>query len=201
MASKKISRNDPCPCGSGKKFKACCYGKGIDWEARQAAATRRPLPPALRPRTAPPPDLAALGPYRVVDAKLKEVAKASPGPANWKTLVERLWDATPDGERIEAYKAVREAGVLPDDDAGFLFGHAIQWMPSDAPPDVAAEEDDFLDQHTVVLLRRFKQDDLADLYVDDRLEYDRRYERGRQFFFGPPDEELAKRLRAKGVID
>lgn len=23
----KISRNDPCPCGSGKKYKACCYGK------------------------------------------------------------------------------------------------------------------------------------------------------------------------------
>ncbi|MDA8165832.1 MAG: SEC-C metal-binding domain-containing protein [Desulfobacteraceae bacterium] len=23
----KIGRNDPCPCGSGKKFKKCCYGK------------------------------------------------------------------------------------------------------------------------------------------------------------------------------
>ena len=28
-SSKKISRNDPCPCGSGKKFKQCCMGKGI----------------------------------------------------------------------------------------------------------------------------------------------------------------------------
>ena len=25
MSPKKISRNDPCPCGSGKKFKRCCY--------------------------------------------------------------------------------------------------------------------------------------------------------------------------------
>jgi uncharacterized protein len=24
----KIGRNDPCPCGSGKKFKKCCSGKG-----------------------------------------------------------------------------------------------------------------------------------------------------------------------------
>src|SRR5947209_15466538 len=24
---KKVGRNDPCPCGSGKKFKACCMGK------------------------------------------------------------------------------------------------------------------------------------------------------------------------------
>jgi uncharacterized protein YecA (UPF0149 family) len=31
--SKKIGRNDPCPCGSGKKYKHCCLnkdrGKGV----------------------------------------------------------------------------------------------------------------------------------------------------------------------------
>ena len=26
---KKIGRNQPCPCGSGKKYKHCCYQKGI----------------------------------------------------------------------------------------------------------------------------------------------------------------------------
>jgi hypothetical protein len=26
-ANKKVSRNDPCPCGSGKKFKKCCLRK------------------------------------------------------------------------------------------------------------------------------------------------------------------------------
>jgi len=26
-AEKKIGRNEPCPCGSGKKFKKCCLGK------------------------------------------------------------------------------------------------------------------------------------------------------------------------------
>ena len=35
----------------------------------------------------------------------------------------------------------------------------------------------------------------SDLHLYNRLEYDRRYERGRQFFFGPPDEEYAKVLR------
>lgn len=25
--SKKAGRNDPCPCGSGKKYKSCCWGK------------------------------------------------------------------------------------------------------------------------------------------------------------------------------
>jgi len=26
---RKIGRNEPCPCGSGRKFKQCCMGKGI----------------------------------------------------------------------------------------------------------------------------------------------------------------------------
>jgi hypothetical protein len=25
----KIGKNDPCPCGSGKKFRRCCKGKGM----------------------------------------------------------------------------------------------------------------------------------------------------------------------------
>jgi hypothetical protein len=32
----KISRNDPCPCGSGKKYKKCCLGKDIE---RQQSGT------------------------------------------------------------------------------------------------------------------------------------------------------------------
>jgi hypothetical protein len=33
----KIGRNDPCPCGSGKKFKKCCYtilkeGSSLPWQ-------------------------------------------------------------------------------------------------------------------------------------------------------------------------
>jgi len=27
--SEKSSRNDPCPCGSGKKFKNCCMRKQV----------------------------------------------------------------------------------------------------------------------------------------------------------------------------
>ena len=26
--TKKVSRNDPCPCGSGKKYKQCCGKSG-----------------------------------------------------------------------------------------------------------------------------------------------------------------------------
>jgi len=27
QADPKVGRNDPCPCGSGKKFKKCCMAK------------------------------------------------------------------------------------------------------------------------------------------------------------------------------
>src|SRR5438445_10299962 len=30
MSRKQISRNASCPCGSGKKYKHCCYGKGFE---------------------------------------------------------------------------------------------------------------------------------------------------------------------------
>jgi hypothetical protein len=141
-----------------------------------------------------------------VDARLKEIAGTSPGPAVWKDLVGKLSDATPDAERIQTYQAVREAGVLPEDAAFFLFGHGIQWMLPEVGPEPPEDEegdkdDDLLDRHTVASLRRFGLDDLAELYASNRLEYDRRHERGRQFFFGPPDEELAAHLRERGVID
>jgi SWIM/SEC-C metal-binding protein len=27
-AGQKVGRNEPCPCGSGKKYKNCCQGRG-----------------------------------------------------------------------------------------------------------------------------------------------------------------------------
>lgn len=34
ILSWKVGRNDPCPCGSGKKFKKCCLPKKEDWLLR-----------------------------------------------------------------------------------------------------------------------------------------------------------------------
>lgn len=193
MTDRRVSRNDPCPCGSGKKFKHCCIGKNIDWTAHRTAATRRPFPLAApRPRTTPSRRFAVPVAFAVVDARLKEIAGTVGGSAEWKAAVERLSEKTPTDERIASYKAVRDAGILPADAVLFLFGHAIQWMIS--------EEND-INRHELVSLRRFGLDDLADLYASSRLEYDRRHERGRQFFFGPPDALLAERLRERGIIE
>jgi hypothetical protein len=181
MTRKKVSRNAPCPCGSGKKFKHCCHGKGIDWSEPGPSMPR--LPPGPVP----------LGQYGIVDTRLKALARASAEAAEWKPLVERLSDRTPDEQRLGTYRALRAAGVLPDEVTVFLVDWALQWMPP--------AKGDAVDGHTVTLLRRFGFNDLADAYVSDRLAFDRRRERGRQFFYGPPDEELARHLRAKGIIE
>ena len=42
----KVGRNDPCPCGSGRKYKRCCAGKLSEIVARETPAPERP--PARR---------------------------------------------------------------------------------------------------------------------------------------------------------
>ena len=37
MGQSRVSRNDPCPCGSGKKYKQCCMSK----EAREPLTSHR----------------------------------------------------------------------------------------------------------------------------------------------------------------
>lgn len=64
MSTARISRNDPCPCGSGKKFKHCChansFGNGVPQPRalptdgaflRRAPEPPRRPPPQLKPIT------------------------------------------------------------------------------------------------------------------------------------------------------
>jgi tetratricopeptide (TPR) repeat protein len=41
--SKKIGRNDPCPCGSGKKYKHCCLGKKAATINRTTSKSEKPV--------------------------------------------------------------------------------------------------------------------------------------------------------------
>jgi len=43
--TKKIGRNAPCPCGSGKKFKKCCYGKDRFSQPKDYKEIHHILPP------------------------------------------------------------------------------------------------------------------------------------------------------------
>ena len=45
MSRKRLSRNDPCPCGSGKKYKHCCYGKGVEDDLGLGSGRQQPQYP------------------------------------------------------------------------------------------------------------------------------------------------------------
>lgn len=59
MQSKSIGRNDPCPCGSGKKYKRCCLAE----DQRRAAKDRAPVPQSGKAATVavPPADIHQIG--------------------------------------------------------------------------------------------------------------------------------------------
>jgi hypothetical protein len=44
VTSKQFSRNSPCPCGSGKKYKQCCFKKGIEYTEDDAGTVRQSVP-------------------------------------------------------------------------------------------------------------------------------------------------------------
>ncbi len=64
----KVERNDPCPCGSGKKFKKCCGLKGIN---KKIQATILPAS-------------SAIGVQRLSNAFFKQVAPSESSLANKK---------------------------------------------------------------------------------------------------------------------
>jgi uncharacterized protein YecA (UPF0149 family) len=40
LFQQSVGRNDACPCGSGKKYKKCCMGKGLQGaDARRTEST------------------------------------------------------------------------------------------------------------------------------------------------------------------
>ena len=50
MPHKKLPGNAPCPCGSGKRYEACCWDKGFEWVEDDAGAVFRstPMTPEVR---------------------------------------------------------------------------------------------------------------------------------------------------------
>ncbi len=85
QAGRKIGRNDPCPCGSGKKYKKCCLGRqespAVPAPAKTSADPAQPpelagVRPGMIPRMSPEElqaDTATLGGLFLSDPKLAKV--------------------------------------------------------------------------------------------------------------------------------
>lgn len=44
MPPKKFPRNAPCPCGSGKKYRNCCYDKGFEYLVDEDGTILKSMP-------------------------------------------------------------------------------------------------------------------------------------------------------------
>ena len=66
----KIGRNEPCPCGSGKKYKKCCLGQAAPAKAPPSVGIERARTDVTPPPDSRPAPLAGMPPY--VIAKLFE---------------------------------------------------------------------------------------------------------------------------------
>jgi hypothetical protein len=99
MARKRISRNAPCPCGSGKKYKHCCYGKGFEWQQDEGGTVFRsvPLPDEMR-------DVLDQQRQKFIDKHGRE-----PGPND-----PIFFDAPPvEQVEFQMVQAMKEAGLDP----------------------------------------------------------------------------------------
>ncbi len=121
---KKPGRNDPCSCGSGKKFKHCCEGK-----------------PAARPAAGPPPEelkqLVSLhnarryaeveGPARALVARYPDAGLV------WKMLAYAL-----QSQGKNAINAFQKAAELLPAEANLHFNLALQQQHSGMTPEAVA---------------------------------------------------------------
>ena len=74
----QIGRNDPCPCGSGRKYKKCCMGKAARTQPRTQAAP----PPNQRELVQVAADHAHAGRLDQARQRYEKVLRASPRDVN-----------------------------------------------------------------------------------------------------------------------
>jgi hypothetical protein len=126
MSNKKISRNDPCPCGSGKKYKKCCWGKDFDWVEDSEGTLFKSIP-----LTSEMTDLLEQQRQKFVEKFGRE-----PGPND------EIFFDMPHPEHVEhlTVEAMKEAGIDPAiifayEKTGRLVTESNQNLLSDADLD------------------------------------------------------------------
>ena len=120
----KTERNDPCPCGSGKKFKECCLDR---IEAGEAVAAARPPVASFAELEAELADLDDLSNSVIDLLNAKRLAEAE---AACRKLLELYPDQVDglersalvceaQGRNAEAARYYRQAAAFMGEDGGF----------------------------------------------------------------------------------
>lgn len=185
-----VGRNDPCPCGSGRKYKKCCMRKD---QERQAAATAVEAPPVGEYVPERPSAKPAARPARRGQVKAK--VAAGPGPSAADVADKRRWR---DYEKRDYEGRIR---LFRDEvDEGTLDGDAAFEMLTDLYPEmVQLGQRDRFDELVGELRQR-----LPDAYAEEACYFvDRQIANaialGRHDAIAPLAREMAR--AGKGNVD
>lgn len=94
---KKIGRNEPCPCGTGKKYKSCCYDKAFNWVTAEDGSIAREVPLSDKSREL----------LQAQVERFKEKFGREPGPED------KLFWEEPEHVEHQVTQAMRRAGLPP----------------------------------------------------------------------------------------
>jgi len=139
----KIGRNDPCPCGSGKKYKRCCLHEHEAAAAECAAAAA-----AQAAAQRPPPgwawedddgldeasnrvvDLVHAGQLDEAEQAARELLDRYPDVHDGFERLAMVYEAR--GDRRQAAEYYRQALVFMEANADGYDAEAIDWMRAKA---------------------------------------------------------------------
>ncbi|HEY3230230.1 MAG TPA: SEC-C metal-binding domain-containing protein, partial [Roseiflexaceae bacterium] len=129
----KVGRNDPCPCGSGKKYKKCCLAKdeaAARQDYAQRAATQREVARAFDlpsfPEPPPPPSPNPLDQARGELWEAFEAADAEEQPALFRGAL-----AEPD--MLDAELAFEMVCAIRDNHDRAIFAEALDMLREQRP--------------------------------------------------------------------
>ena len=112
----KVGRNDPCPCGSGKKYKKCCLGKDKAASGTRTAVVPPPASSAGPPRPVPfpTPEPKPAAAKRAAEASVRHRPRdpiAERGESRWKQFQSQNGEG-----RIAVFlEALDDAEVMTDE--------------------------------------------------------------------------------------
>jgi tetratricopeptide (TPR) repeat protein len=139
----KIGRNEPCPCGSGKKYKRCCLHQHEAAAAERAAAAAAGAAAQL-----PPPewvwedddgldeasnrvvDLVHAGHLDEAEQAARELLARYPDVHDGFERLAMVYEAR--GDRRQAAEYYRKALAFMEDHADGYDAEAIDWMRAQA---------------------------------------------------------------------
>ena len=126
----KPGRNDPCPCGSGKKYKKCCLPLHEESRAKQQAAVS--LPPGstdLDDLSNSVVDLIKTGRLEEAEAACQELLRRYPDQIDGTERLAAVYEAK--GEKKMAAEYYRKAAEFAKGSPGF-DQELIDWYSSKA---------------------------------------------------------------------